>query len=95
MVRSGDVHSLTDFQRNAKSHLRRLKKTGHPTLLTVNGKGSVVVIDAKKYDELIDLLNASSLQEGLAQAARGEGIPLETFDRRMRRKHKLAPRNRS
>ena len=40
-----DIHSLTDFQRNVKDHLKHLKETGRPEILTVNGKAAVVVQD--------------------------------------------------
>jgi hypothetical protein len=41
-----DIRSVTDFQRNAKVHVARLKKTKAPMVLTVNGNASVVVQDA-------------------------------------------------
>lgn len=56
MIRPEDVGSLTDFARNAKAHLRRLKRTGRPELLTVNGKAEVVVQSASGYQRLLDSL---------------------------------------
>jgi len=47
---------LTDFQRNTKLHLARLKKTGKPEVLTINGQAEVIVQSAKAYQELIDKL---------------------------------------
>jgi hypothetical protein len=38
MIKLEDIGSLTDFARNTKTHLKRLKRTGRPELLTVNGK---------------------------------------------------------
>ena len=39
VVRLGRHHySLTDFKLNAKEHLERLRATGRPEVLTVNGK---------------------------------------------------------
>lgn len=47
-----DIRSVTDFQRNAKLHVARLRKTKAPMLLTVNGSSSVVVQDAIAYQQL-------------------------------------------
>jgi len=56
MIRAEDVGSLTDFNRNSKAHLKRLKRTGRPQLLTVNGKAEVVVQNASAYLRLIESL---------------------------------------
>ena len=40
MIALQDIRSLTDFQRNTKAHLKRLKATGRPAVLTVNGKAA-------------------------------------------------------
>ena len=55
-IRAEDIGSLTDFQRNTQAHLKRLKRTGRPELLTVNGKAVVVVQNASAYLRLIELL---------------------------------------
>jgi prevent-host-death family protein len=39
--------SLTDFQRNAKAYLERIRRSGRPIVLTVNGKAAAVVHDAR------------------------------------------------
>ena len=56
MIRPEDIGSLTDFSRNTKAHLKRLKRTGRPELLTVNGKAEVVVQSASAYQRLITSL---------------------------------------
>jgi len=56
MIRPEDIGSLTEFVRNAKVHLKRLRRTGRPELLTVNGKAEVVVQSAAGYQRLIDSL---------------------------------------
>ena len=43
MIALQDIRSLTDFQRNTKSHLRRLKRSGRLEVLTVNGKAELIV----------------------------------------------------
>lgn len=56
MIRPEDIRSLTDFARHARAHLDRLKRTGRPELLTVNGKAEVVVQNAVAYQRLIESL---------------------------------------
>ena len=56
MIRSEDITSLTDFAKNTKAHIKRLKRTGRPELLTVNGKAEVVVQTATAYQHLIEQL---------------------------------------
>jgi PHD/YefM family antitoxin component YafN of YafNO toxin-antitoxin module len=56
MIRPEDIGSLTDFARNTKAHLKRLKRTGRPELLTVNGKAEVVIQNASAYQRLIESL---------------------------------------
>ena len=38
MIDLAEIHSLSEFQRNTRSHIRRLKKNGKPQVLTVNGR---------------------------------------------------------
>lgn len=56
MIRPEDITSLTDFAKNAKAHIKRLKRSGRPELLTVNGKAEVVVQNASAYQRLIESL---------------------------------------
>jgi len=56
MIKAEDIGSLTDFQRNTQAHLKRLKRTGRPELLTVNGRAEVVVQNASAYLRLIESL---------------------------------------
>jgi len=80
-----DIHSLTDFQRNAKEHLKRLRRSGRPTVLTVNGKAECVVQDAKSYQKLLDLVDRAEaiegIRRGLADVEAGRTQPADkAFD---------------
>jgi PHD/YefM family antitoxin component YafN of YafNO toxin-antitoxin module len=77
MVMMEDIQSLSEFQRNARVHIRRLSKTGRPKVLTVNGKASVVVQDAAAYQKLMDELEDARTEESLRQAQRGEVMPMK------------------
>src|SRR5579862_9764210 len=73
------IHSLTDFQRNAKKHIHRLKKSGRPQVLTVNGKAEIVVQDASAYQGILERLDyweaVEGIRDGLDEVARGDGVP--------------------
>ena len=78
---SRDIHPLTDFKRHTPEFLRRLKESGHPLVLTVNGKAEIVVQDAKSYQRLLALAERletiEAVRQGLESMKRGEGRPAE------------------
>ncbi|WP_414579553.1 type II toxin-antitoxin system Phd/YefM family antitoxin [Anabaena sp. CCY 9402-a] len=59
MINLEQIHSLTDFKRNVKQFLERIKATKSPLVLTVNGKAEVVVQDASAFQEMIDRLKCA------------------------------------
>ena len=89
-----DIHSMTDFLRNHKVHVKRLKETRAPEVLTVNGKAEVVVQDAESYKLLLDRLHhmetLAAIQEGMASAERGELKPASQVLAEMRAKYGLS-----
>lgn len=85
MIRLNDIHSLTDFQRNARDHIRNLKETGRPEVLTVNGKAELVIQDAEAYQRLLDIVAHAEtivgIHRGLKGVADGTGEKAEAaFD---------------
>ncbi|TBR59421.1 prevent-host-death family protein [Westiellopsis prolifica IICB1] len=56
MINLENIHSLTDFKRNVKQFLERIKATKSPLILTVNGKAEIVVQDASAFQEMTDRL---------------------------------------
>jgi prevent-host-death family protein len=82
---SQDIQSLTDFKRKTPEFLRRLKESGNPVVLTINGKAELVVQDATSYQRLFELAERletiRAVKESLASADQGEGRPMEeVFD---------------
>ena len=77
-----DIHSLTTFKRNSSGLMKRMKKTGRPLVLTVNGKAEAVLLDARDYQHVAEHLDAvASIRRGLLQAKKGLGRPAEeVFD---------------
>ena len=77
-----DIHSMTTFKRNSTGLMKRMKKTGRPLVLTVNGKAEAVLLDASLYQDVAAHLDSvASIRRGLAQAKRGMGRSVdEVFD---------------
>ncbi len=91
MHNTQDTYSLTDFKQNAKRHLRRLKTTGLPEVLTINGRAEAVVMTPQAYDRLVELALSdvrAKIGVGLAQARAGQLMDGDRAlaERRSRRK---------
>ena len=88
------IHSLTDFLRNHKAHIERMKVTRTPELLTVNGRAELVVQDAESYQALLDRLHRmetiAAIREGMASAERGELEPAEQVYAEMKVRYGLS-----
>ena len=91
MIDLREVRSVTEFQRNIKSYVGRLKKRKAPMVLTVNGRAALVVQDAGGYQEILERLDRAEamarVRLGMEQFERGEGIPLEVAEKKLRKKH--------
>ena len=89
-----NIHSLSDFQRNAKDHIRKLKRSGKPAVLTVNGEAEVVVQSTVGYQKLLDdrelLDSIRSISRGLEQAKRGEGRAIREFLEALAKEHGIS-----
>jgi len=91
MIDVSDIHPLTGFLRDHKVHLERLRATGRPEVLTLNGRARVVVQDAEAYQKLMDIAEAAEtealLRKRLSSLDGGEeGVPLEDLLGEMRKK---------
>jgi prevent-host-death family protein len=78
-----DISPLTEFKRESARMIARIKETGRPQILTVNGKPSVVVMDAAAWQDMQDQLDyaetVAGIRKGLTQARAGEGIDASRF----------------
>ena len=78
-----DIRPLTEFKRETSRFVARLKETGRPSVLTVNGKPSVVVMDAAAWQDMQDQIDyaqtVAGIRKGLDQARAGEGVEASTF----------------
>lgn len=83
-----DIDSLSNFKRNTAEFLRQLKKTGHPVVLTINGKAEMVVQDTASYQRLMELAERAEELEitrrAVAEMKAGRGRPAEEMLGEMR-----------
>lgn len=78
-----DIRPLTEFKRNTSRFMSHLKRTGRPSVLTVNGKPALVVMDAAAWQDVNDRLEharaVAGIREGLEQARDGRGAEAAGF----------------
>jgi PHD/YefM family antitoxin component YafN of YafNO toxin-antitoxin module len=95
---SKDIHSLSDFKRNTSDFLNQMRGSGHPLVLTINGKAEIVVQDAVSYQKLLDRVDElealEGIKRGLADAEAGRVTPPAEFEREFRSKRGLPSRPR-
>lgn len=86
---NSDINSLSNFKRNTPEFLRQLKETGHPVVLTINGKAELVVQDAASYQKLLEIAERAermeALQASIADMRAGKLGPVEDLLAEMRK----------
>ena len=81
MYTTGDIYSVSDFNRKPSEHIKRLQETKKPEVLTVNGKAAAVMVDPESYDQLVAdkqmlstlktiMLANDEYEKGFSQSAR-------------------------
>jgi PHD/YefM family antitoxin component YafN of YafNO toxin-antitoxin module len=91
MIDLREVRSVTEFQRNLKEHVGRLKGRKTPMVLTVNGRAELIVQDARSYQALLNRLEraetVAAIRQGMDELKLGEGISLQEAEQKLRKKH--------
>jgi PHD/YefM family antitoxin component YafN of YafNO toxin-antitoxin module len=91
MIDLTNIRSATEFQRNMKQYVGKLKKKKTPLVLTVNGRAELVVQDAASYQAMLTRLEraetAAALRRGIEQFDAGAGIALKEAEKLLRKKH--------
>ncbi len=73
---------------NIKDHIERLKESGEPEIITIDGQAELIVQNATAYQALIDRLEAiEGIRSGLSSMQRNEGRPFEEFFKAFTKKH--------
>ncbi len=92
MIQLNNIQPLTDFKRNTSGFRQKLKKSGLPTVLTVDGRAELVVQDAAAYQKLLDAVDRAEaiegIHRGLESMKQGKVRPASEFFAELRRKQK-------
>ena len=88
-----DIQSLSHFKRKTTEVLARMKETGHPVVLTINGKAELVVQDAAAYQRLLELAERAEMLEFLEESRKdleaGRTVPAREALEKLARKHRI------
>jgi PHD/YefM family antitoxin component YafN of YafNO toxin-antitoxin module len=65
MLRFANIHSLSEFRQNSRDYIDKMKSSGSPLVLTVNGRAELVVCETSTFQDLVDEL--ADVKEELAK----------------------------
>ena len=86
-----EICSLTEFKRDTNRLLKRLRRSGSPLVLTVNGRAELVVLGSERYQEISETLDAvAGIQRGLEAMKKGRGRSARAVALELARKHGIA-----
>lgn len=87
--------SLSSFTANPARHLHKLRQTGEPLVLTIEGQDDIVVQDAAAYQRMLEAVDRlemiAAVKEGLADVAAGRTRPMREALDDIARKYHLPP----
>ena len=99
MIHLDNIHPLTDFKRNTAEFREKLKKSGLPAVLTVEGRPELVVQDAEAYQKMLDVLDRvetfEGIKKGLDSMKQGKGREASEFFDDLRKKLGLQAKKRA
>lgn len=95
MIQPPEIATLTDFTSHATEAIERLKETGQPQVLTVDGRPEAVVLDVESYQRLLELADRADaiegIRRGLESMTRGRGLSVEEAFAELRARAGLSP----
>ena len=86
---SSDVVPIGEFKSQAASYLERLRSTGHPIVITQNGKPAGVLLSPAEFDKLqYKEALLESIDKGVADLDAGKSMDTEELERRLQASRK-------
>ncbi len=75
-----DIESLSNFKRRTSEYLARMKRSGSPLVLTINGKAELVIQDVAAYQKLYEFADQEAsldfLRKSLDDVKEGRTRPM-------------------
>ena len=89
-----DIDSLSSFKRRTAALMQRIKKNGHPLVLTINGQPEIVVQHVAAYQKLLEsaerLETIEGIRAGLDDWKAGRTRTMSKAHAALRKRHGLA-----
>ncbi len=90
MIRPTDIDTLDNFKRRSRQEIAKLRRSGRPKVLTVNGVPAIVVQHAQSYEEIGSALDAAeciaAVRKAAAEADAGQLLDAKSCFRSLRRR---------
>ena len=85
---SKDLVTVAAFKDNAGRYLDQVVNTGHPLVITKNGKAAGVVVSPEEYDRIYTQRFMESVARGAADGDAGRVISTEELERQLAQRRK-------
>jgi prevent-host-death family protein len=85
-----DIKPVSELKAKTREIIQQAKDTGRPVVITVNGRPSVVLIDAEEYERQRQALHlATLLAQGESDIREGRTRPMKAFLKDLARGKKI------
>jgi prevent-host-death family protein len=78
---STDLITVAEFKDHAGTYLDRVQSTGHPIVITKNGKAAGVIVSPEEYDRIYTQQFLESVAKGAADGDAGRVTSTEELER--------------
>ncbi len=93
MLTLNNIHPLTDFLRNHKSHIEELKSSGSTQIFTVNGRPEIVIMGTDAYtaltEKIEELSRLEAIRIGIEAVNNGEVVDAKKAREELKVRHGL------
>ncbi len=85
---STDLVTVAEFKDHAGSYLDRVQATGHPIVITKNGKAAGVIVSPAEYDRFYTQRLMDSIAQGVTDGNIGNVTSTEELERQLAKRRK-------
>ena len=92
-----NIIPITDLQQKTKKYVNRVRATGKPLVITQRGRAAAILLSAEDFEGYLIPIDEKSypdwrakLSRGLKQLDTGEGVELESFLKKQKKRKSRA-----